>query len=239
MGTGEWASMMGNVWGELAAGRYDAVAAVCQPFRAPPQFGKLAVDGEWERAVTFQPGEYTEEAQAAEFLAGGSEVACEAFFGAAFFGVRRRGATGELSRFVALFARAVASSGDGAELLRAMATARVPLGRDFRFAEIGAEGAWNSVGPFRLDDPAAALADFDATWLALEHSNVGREAAHHKAVEFSFDNGDGTTHWFALPVSHARRLDRTRLAEALAAGTAVARHDGGDAFIGRRHPSDS
>lgn len=226
--------MAGNVWRNVQAGRFDVLADALAPFRAAPQFGKLAVDGAWERAVTFQPGQYTDEAQAAAYLAGGHEVACEAFFGAAFFGIRRRGAPEHLSRFVACFGRAVAASGDGAELLRAMAAAGVPVARDFGYAEIGAEGAWSSVGPFRVADPTSALADFGATWLAVARSNVGLDVAYDKAVEFSFDNGDGTTHWFALPVSRAQRLDRAMLADALAAGTGA--HPDRAGFPGPRPP---
>ncbi|MEI2643076.1 MAG: hypothetical protein V9G10_12310 [Candidatus Nanopelagicales bacterium] len=46
----------------------------------------MAVDGVWEEAVTFAPGEVPD--------VDGEDVACEAFFGEAFFGLRtaRRGA---------------------------------------------------------------------------------------------------------------------------------------------------
>jgi hypothetical protein len=46
---------------------------------------------------------------------------------------------------------------------------------------------------------------------------VGQDRDHHKALEFSFDNGDSTTHWFALPVSRGELLDRTLTLQALKA----------------------
>jgi hypothetical protein len=72
------------------------------------------------------------------------------------------------------------------------------------------------VGPFRIDDPVAALADFEAMWQKLADSAVGRDHEHDKALEFGYANGDGSTHWIALPVSdHSKRLDREMVAAAL------------------------
>ena len=127
-------------------------------FRDAPEFGKVAGNGAWEQAVTFEPGEF---------------LSSEEVLG-------------------------------------------IPLARDFRFAEVGAEGAWNSVGPFRIDDPAAALAGFEEMWQELTNAAVGRDLEHDKALEFSYANGDGSTHWIALPVSDQhKRLDRGMVAAAL------------------------
>jgi hypothetical protein len=96
-------------------------------------------------------------------------------------------------------------------------TLHVPLGRAFRYAEIGAEGAWNSVGAFRIDDPGNAFEGFDELWRDVSQSAVGRDTTHQKALEFSYDNGrgDGTSHWFALPVSSGQALDRSMVKSAL------------------------
>jgi hypothetical protein len=160
-------------------------------FAGEPDFGKLAVDGAWERAVVFAPGEAVE--------IDDDEVAIEAFFGKAFFGMRRRGPG--LSRFVAEFSKAMASGG----FFDALRLQPSP----FEFAELGAEGAWYSVGPIRVD-PASALADFDGFWREVHATRVAN-AAHDKALEFSFEGG----YWFALPVSVDRRLDAGLLRHAL------------------------
>jgi hypothetical protein len=191
---------------------------VPEQFRDAPGFGKVAVNGAWEQAVSFRPGEFLGSEEILAFLSGGEEVACEAFFGAAFVGVRRTGPPEELARFVADFARLVAWASTGADFFRALEVdLEVPLARDFQYSEVGAEGAWNSVGPFRIDDPVAALADFEAMWQKLADSAVGQDHEHDKALEFSYANGDGSTHWIALPVSHhSKQLDRGMVAAALA-----------------------
>lgn len=165
-------------------------------FGGRPDFGKVAIDGEWERAVTFAPGEVP------EVPADATDVACEAFFGQAFFGVRYRSPAA-----VPLFARALTR----ADFLGAFAD--LPLARDLDFVELGAEGAWRSVGPLRVD-PAAPFAEI---WGQVRQASVWFDTAHDKALEFTFANGDGTSHWFALPVSRDRRIDQELLREALAA----------------------
>lgn len=160
-------------------------------FRSAPEFGKLAVGGVWEQAVVFRPG------QVPAFGGLAGEVACEAFFGDAFFGVRRRGRVAELEDFVAAFAAAMTAA-DGAAFFAAMRDLGVPLRQRFLHAEVGAEGAWRSLGAVRLDGPAA--------WQRLMASPLWRDTSHAKAIEFVYDNGDDTTHWFALPVSRGGRI---------------------------------
>lgn len=187
-------------------------------FAGPVQFGKVAAAGKWEAAVTFRPGEFVTEADALDYLGDGCEVACEAFFGEAFFGIRLQGESVEVARDLATFAQAMSMAPAGADLFAVVGQGlNVALGRDFRYAELGAEGAWNSVGAFRILDPAAAVAGFDEVWDAVLATEVGREASHAKALEFTFDNGrgDGTTHWFAVPVSRGTALERAAVHAAL------------------------
>ncbi len=187
-------------------------------FEGLAEFGKIALGGHWESAVTFRGGEFVTQTDALAYLADSREVACEAFFGLSFFGIRLHGDPTQLARDVAHFAQALQAADSGRQLLAAVAdNLQVPLGRDFRYAEIGAEGAWNSVGAFRIDDPGNALEELDDLWSKVSASSVGRDTTHQKALEFSYDNarGDRTSHWFAIPVSTGEALDRSMVESAL------------------------
>src|SRR5690606_18938348 len=59
-------------------------------FASAPTMGKVAVGGRWEEALVFQPSPVGP-AGLVEHLGTSEEVACEAFFGAAFFGMRVHG----------------------------------------------------------------------------------------------------------------------------------------------------
>ncbi len=184
-------------------------------FNAPPSLGKMAAGGEWERAEVFQPGGFTSEAEVKRYLGSKDEIACEAFFGDAFFGARKRGTPEDLLRFVLDFNRALASSANGRDFFRRVAEKPgIPVGRDFLFAEVGAVDAWKSVGSFRIEDPRAALRHFKELSSRLERSPAGRERAHLKAVEFAFGGG-GCEHWIALPVSEGPLIVPSMLEDAL------------------------
>ena len=187
-------------------------------FEGPAEFGKIALGGHWESSVTFRGGEFVTQTEALAYLGDSHDVACEAFFGLPFFGIRLHGDPTELARDIARFATSVQTADSGSQLISTVANSlRVPVGRAFRYVEIGAEGAWNSVGAFRIDDPGNALEGFDDLWRDVSESAVGRNTTRHKALEFSYDNGrgDGTSHWFALPVSTGEALDRSMVKSAL------------------------
>lgn len=187
-------------------------------FSGTPDHLKIAVDGVWEEAVTVALSD------GAAALSGvrtdlATDVACEAFFGGAFFGVRQRGTSEQMAGFVDTFATAAVEAGSGPELFDDVAVSLgIPVASHFRYCELGAEGAWRTVGPLRINDPAAALTDTDALWAQVRSSSVGRDASHPKALEFTYANGDDTTtHWFALPVSEGALIDRAALESALSA----------------------
>ncbi len=170
--------------------------------------GKVAVGGRWEEALVFQPSPVGP-AGLVEHLGTSEEVACEAFFGAAFFGMRVHGPAP--ARFVRAFVDAMSGAADGAEFFTAVEGLGVALETGFGFAEVGAEGAWTTVGPFRIERPCDV--DVDVLWERLVASPVGRDRTHDKAVEFTFSGG--ITHWFALPVSTEGVLVRDKLEAAL------------------------
>ncbi len=162
-----------------------------------PLFGKLALGGCWEQARLFDAG--LGEQQARQWLAGSEEVACEAFFEDGFVGVRRRGTPEQVLAFVLGFARAMRED-DFADALR---TLGVPVGEHLLFTEIGAEGAWNSIGPVRVPGDLALLAS------ALAGTALQDDRAHTKFLECVFDNADGTTHWIARNVTRDGQIDLT------------------------------
>lgn len=188
-------------------------------FTPAPELGKLACAGSWETSVSFQRGELISVDGAASLVAGSADVACEAFFGSAFFGMRRTGSSSDLARDVSLFARCLAVAHTGHEFFDLLQAAfDLPLLQVFAHAEIGAEGAWLSVGAYRIDDPSIVSGAFDTHWPRIAASPVGQDISHDKALEFSYHNGgdDGSTHWVALPVSRQHHLDPALLQSALA-----------------------
>ncbi len=176
-----------------------------------PSLFKVAIGGEWERAAVFRPDRMPSQAEVLEQFGSCEEVACEAFFGEAFFGVRKHGP--DVPRFLAEFANAVASAKAGQDFFQSMGRLGVVLETDFQFAEIGAEGAWNSVGAFRILDPCVSLEHSSTLWREVAATAVGSDVVHNKAVEFTF--AGGATHWLALPVSDSGVLVRAQLEQAL------------------------
>jgi hypothetical protein len=190
-----------------------ALSLIDQPqFTATPTFGKLAIGGLWEQALTFRPSDLTPQ-DVEELLGEHEEIACEAFFGSAFFGVRTHRT--DAVEFVVAFAQSMRSVASGSAFFEAVRDLGVDLEAGFRFAELGAEGAWRSVGPLRIVDPCAALCDAESLWHEVMSSPVGRDRLHDKALEFTFSGGK--VHWFALPVSDQHVMSRRRLEDALRA----------------------
>jgi hypothetical protein len=185
-------------------------------FNQAPTIGKMAMNGNWESAAIFKPGSFTTEREVREYIGDRREVACEAFFKDAFLGVRRQGDPEYLISFVLGFAKALESSCSGSELSETLTKRfNIPVGVHFRFAEIGAVDAWKSVGPLNIPDPHVALVGFDQLLRELAQSSVGQERHHAKAIEFAYDNQDGTTHWIALPISDGVTINQSKLKTAL------------------------
>lgn len=174
----------------------------CQEFTSSPDFGQLAVNGEWETATVLKPGALWGLAQAKKYLGNRTEMAFEAFFNGAFFGIRHTGNPADLAQLIVQYASALHVSKDGREFFNAIPGARiVHLSEHFVFSEIGAVNAWGSVSPHRILDPTACLSKFQANWKTMGVTPVGKNITYRKAMEFVFENGDDGTHWFAFPVS--------------------------------------
>ena len=191
-------------------------------FQPRPTLAQFAKGGQWEAAWAFGIDDAPSLEQVRDYLDGATEVAFEAFFDFAFFGIRLRGIAQETARraveCVAAFRSAVDGTSFFADLSRRLELAT--LGHDLKFAEVGAVNAWRSVGPFRIDQ----LSDsdfserFDVLWHSLSASSVGSDVLHRKAIEFAYDLP--VPHWFALPVSLPTapfQLDSDLLREAASA----------------------
>lgn len=169
-------------------------------FKLLPTLGQFAKNGQWESAWAFEVTALPSSELIRDYIDGATEVAFEAFFDSAFFGIRLRGTTQEIARRATECVAALRNAVDGASFF-----ADLPrrleldaLGRDVSFAEIGAVNAWRSVGPFRIE-PLSDLSDrFDGLWHSLGTSAVGRDVLHRKAIEFAYDLP--VPHWFALPI---------------------------------------
>jgi hypothetical protein len=137
-------------------------------------------------------------------LDGASEVAFEAFFGSAFFGIRCRSGQANVDQFALCCLRAFSNACDGSKFFELLGRCEgcYRLGQTPRFAEVGAVNAWQSVAAVRINGIVDAARDADWVWGQLEGSAVERDQARPKAIEFSFH---GTLeHWFGLPVSRQR-----------------------------------
>jgi hypothetical protein len=172
-----------------------------QNFSQRPDRGQFAVDGKWEEAVSFAPGKFRTEAEVVEYLGNRTEVAFEAFFQDSFFGIRRRGTTDDLVQFLLASAEALHAAKPGRFFQMLSSSIGIPLAERFKYAEVGAEGDWKSVGPFAIPNPKFALDSLDSLWIELLKSPVGRNGTRPKAIEFAYENDDSTTHWFAFPAS--------------------------------------
>ena len=192
------------------------LSGVADPsFQERPNLLKVTVAGRWEEALTWPSDGPPDLDAVARLLPDAPDVACEAFFGPSFFGLRRTGTPADRLAAVERFAGWAAAASTGAAFFTAVAASGVPLARDFEYAELGAEGAWNSVGAVAVPRPCDTLASFDRFWDSLRGSDLARDTAHDKALEFSFANGDGTSHWFGMPVSTEQRLVRTDVSRVL------------------------
>jgi hypothetical protein len=189
-------------------------------FQPRPHLAQFARGGSWEAAWSFGRDSVPAQAECLAYLDGAGEVAFEAFFGDAFFGVRIEGDAGRVAGQAVACALAFAGARDGADFF-----ARLEEGCGWQglgcsapsFTELGAVNAWRSVGSHRLAPPEEALSRLDALWPALSGTPLARDVAHRKALEFAYERP--VPHWFALPVSSGvppHALSRDLLGQALA-----------------------
>lgn len=188
-------------------------------FQGAPTTAQFAKTGSWETAWSFDADRPPTEAAVIAYLDHCTELAFEAFFGHAFFGVRLVGTPAQVEAFAFEGLRALGASRDGGFFDQMRQRFQLPLpGAPLAFAELGCVNAWQSIGTVRFDDPRAAAEAFDDTWQAVQASPLSRDTRHVKALEFAFDAP--LAHWFGVPVSEAEppfALSRTALRQVLGA----------------------
>jgi hypothetical protein len=169
-------------------------------FQGAPTGAQFAKAGAWEDAWAFDADRAPAEAAVIAYLDSCTELAFEAFFGHAFFGLRMAGTPAQVEAFAfeALSALSASRGGGFFEQMRQRFQLPVP-GAPLAFAELGCVNAWKSIGTVRFDDPKAAASAFEDTWQAVQAGPVTRDAQHRKALEFAFD--EPLAHWFGVPVS--------------------------------------
>lgn len=173
-------------------------------FQVAPNFGQFAKAGDWEHAWAFPRQLATDRPLIRSYLQGASEVAFEAFFGEAFFGIRFSAEPAAVERFAEDCTHALQQASDGQAFFSAMSKMLgvTRLAERFAFAEVGAVNAWRTIDPFRIAGPRKAYDEFDLVWADLCRTSLARDHLHRKAIEFAFDAP--LHHWFALPVSAAQ-----------------------------------
>ena len=169
-------------------------------FQGPPTTAQFAKAGSWESAWSFDADHPPTGAAVIAYLDHCTELAFEAFFGHAFFGVRMVGTPEQIEAFAFEGLRALSASRRGGFFEQMQQRFQLPV-RDapLAFSELGCVNAWQSIGTVRIDDPQAAAGAFDDTWRAVQASPLSRDTCHVKALEFAFDAP--LAHWFGVPVS--------------------------------------
>jgi hypothetical protein len=169
-------------------------------FQGPPTTGQFAKAGAWETAWSFQADNPPADAAVIAYLGDCTELAFEAFFGQAFFGLRLAGTPAQVQDFAFEGLAALRASRDGSFFAQVRQRFQLPsAGAALAFTELGCVNAWKSVGAVRFDDPQAAAAAFDDTWRRVQASPLSRDTRHVKALEYAFEAP--LAHWFGVPVS--------------------------------------
>ena len=186
-------------------------------FQGPPTTAQFAKAGAWESAWSFDADQPPADDAVVAYLDDCTELAFEAFFGQAFFGVRLAGTPAQVRAFAFEGLAALRASRDGSFFEQVRQRFQLPVqGAPVAFTELGCVNAWKSIGTLRFDDPQAAAAAFDDTWRQAQASPLARDTRHVKALEYAFHAP--LAHWFGVPVSEAEppfRLSSTALRRAL------------------------
>lgn len=169
-------------------------------FEGLPTLGQFAKAGSWETAWSFDVDNPPAEAAVITYLDSCTELAFEAFFGPAFFGLRFIGTPAQVQAFAFEGLAALRASRDGSFFAQMRQRFQLPLaGAAPAFTELGCVNAWKSIGTVRFDNPQAAAAAFDDTWRQVQASPLSRDTRHVKALEYAFEAP--LAHWFGVPVS--------------------------------------
>jgi hypothetical protein len=170
-------------------------------FENPPSIGQFALNGIWEKALSFGVDKPPSIDELREYLAGKNELAFELFFGASFFGVRFIGTPAlilELSQHCLI---CLNNSLDADSFITAVGNHAScgELCHEVTHMEVGAINAWKSVGSYLLPTPAQTLGNIDELWSEICATQLTNDVKHPKAVEFVYT--DPRPHWLGFPIS--------------------------------------
>jgi hypothetical protein len=166
-------------------------------FMSAPTMFQFAKDGAWEEAWSFTSDCLPSQPELDSYLANRTEIAFEAFFGRAFFGVRLSGTAPEVKVFSIKCLKAASTQASFFDTFRHDHGCPV-LGQKPNFAELGCVNAWRSMGAFRMTLPQPSASKFELLWDLICDSPVGRDTGHTKAIEFAFRQP--LEHWFGIPI---------------------------------------
>lgn len=168
-------------------------------FQGPPTSAQFAKAGAWETAWSFDATQPPADEAVIAYLDGCTELAFEALFGPAFFGVRLVGTPAQVRAFAFDSLAALRASRGGLFFQEMQQRFQLPVkGAPVAFTELGCVNAWKSIGSLRFDDPQAAAASFDDTWRQVQASPLARDTRHLKALEYAYESP--LAHWFGVPV---------------------------------------
>jgi hypothetical protein len=185
-------------------------------FQGPPTTAQFAKAGSWETAWSFDADQPPTEAAVIAYLGNCTELAFEAFFGPAFFGVRLVGTPAQVQAFAFEGLGALRDSRRSSFFEQMQRRFQLPVkGAAVAFMEVGCVNAWQSIGTVRFDDPKAAATSFDDTWRAVQASPLSRDTRRVKALEYAFEAP--LSHWFGVPVCEAEAPFRLSAPALLAA----------------------
>lgn len=170
-------------------------------FKNPPSVGQFALNGIWEKALSFGIDAPPSIDELKGYLGGGEELAFELFFDTAFFGARFTGSPSivlelsehcltclnnalDLNSFITAFGNKNFSGELCNEVIR---------------MEAGAVNAWKSIRPYRLPTPARTLDELDTLWSELCATQLANDFNHPKAIELVY--ADPLPHWLGFPIS--------------------------------------
>lgn len=170
-------------------------------FEDPPSIGQFALNGIWEKALSFEVDKPPSIDELREYLAGNNELAFELFFGASFFGVRFIGPPAfvlELSQHCLI---CLNNSLDVDSFITGVGNHAFcgELCHKATHMEVGAINAWKSVGSYLLPTPAQTLGNIDDLWSEICATQLIDDVKHPKAIEFVYS--DPHPHWLGFPIS--------------------------------------
>lgn len=169
-----------------------------QQFTSAPTMCQFAKDGLWESAWSFPIDRPPPLPELDAYLAHRTEIAFEAFFGDAFFGVRLSGTASEVKAFSVRCLKALRAQASFFDTLQREIGCPC-LGQKPDFVEVGCVNAWRSIGAFRMTDLVPTTPEFELLWSQICNSSVGRDTEHAKAIEFAFKHP--LEHWFGIPIT--------------------------------------